>query len=79
MVWDERIDEKLRNIDAYNGGKMAGFDEGRKEGQKEGRKVTLEEVVISMYKDNIPIETIGQYTKLNEEKIRNIISSKTSE
>ena len=29
MIWDERIDENLRNVDAYIGGKIEGIEANR--------------------------------------------------
>ena len=87
MVWDERIDEKLRNIDAYNGGKMVGIDEGKKEGIIEGKREGIiegkkegiiegkKEVIIKMYKDNLSVETISKYVDLSIEEIEKIIKS----
>ena len=48
MVWDERIDEKLRNIDAYNGGRADGRDESILQNKTE--------MILNMNKDGLPIE-----------------------
>ena len=64
MVWDERIDEKLRNIDAYNGGKMEGMEKGKKE------------IILCMHEDNMPIENIAKYSKLSIAEVEKIINAK---
>ena len=69
MVWDERIDEKLRNIDAYNGGKLTGINEGIEMGIQKNRK----EVIINMYNDNLPIEKIAKYTNVSVDEINEIV------
>ena len=67
MVWDERIDEKLRNIDAYNGGRADGKDEGILQKQTE--------MILNMNKDGLPIETISKYSNLTVDKVNQIINN----
>ena len=79
MVWDERIDEKLRNIDAYNGGKMAGIEEGRREGIDLGRKEGIEEgrreAIINMYNNNLSVEIISKCVNLTTDEVNEIIKT----
>ena len=63
MVWDERIDEKLRNIDAYNGGKMAGIEEGRRE------------AIINMYNNNLSVDIISKCVNLTTDEVNEIIKT----
>ena len=64
MVWDARIDEKLRNIDAYNNGKEEGIEEGI-----EQNKI---EMIINMLNDSVPIESISKYSNLSIDEINDI-------
>ena len=79
MVWDERIDEKLRNIDVYNGGEMVGYEKGHKEGIKEGIKEgsqeTKKEIILKLHKKNIPIDTIAECVNLSVDEVQIIIDS----
>jgi len=68
MVWDERIDEKLRNIDAYNGGKMEGMEKGKEEIKKE--------IILSLKENNIPLDVIAKSVKLSVKEVRKIIDEK---
>ena len=63
MVWDERIDENLKNQEVFYGG----FQEGIQEKQKE--------MVINMYKDNLPIEKIAAYASISDDNVRDIIKN----
>ena len=75
MVWDERIDEKLRNIDAYNGGEMVGYEKGHKEGIKEGSLETKKEIILKLHKKNIPIDTIAECANLSVDEVQIIIET----
>ena len=67
MVWDERIENNLRKFEAYTSGKDEGIQEGIKKNQKE--------MILNMYKDNLPIETISKYANLTKEKVEEIIKN----
>ena len=67
MVWDERIDNNLRKVDAYNDGHIAGREEGILENKKE--------MVINLYNNNVPIEIIAKSANLTIEEINDIIKS----
>ena len=64
MVWDARIDEKLRNIDAYNNGKEEGIEEGIQQ--------KTNEMIINMLNDSVPIESISKYSNLSIDEINDI-------
>ena len=67
MVWDERLDEILRKADAYFGGK----DDGIREDIEQRTK----ELIINMYHDNLPLETIAKYTNLSIDEVNRIINN----
>ena len=68
MVWDSRIDEKLRNIDAYNGGKEDGIEQGIKQ--------TQEQMILEFYKNNVSIDIIAKSSGLTVSEVEDIINSK---
>ena len=51
------------------------MDEAYKTGIEEGTKQTRKELVLDMYNDNVSLELISKYTKLNEEEVQKIIDS----
>ena len=71
MVWDNRIDEKLRNIDAYNGGKEEGIEEGMQKGIEANRK----EMILMMHKQNISSDVIAKCANLKVADVNSIINS----
>ena len=62
-------DEKAALISAERRGR----EKGREEGMEKGMEKRNEEVVISSFKQNIPIETIAGITQLSVDKIENIL------
>ena len=72
MVWDSRIDEKLRNIDAYNGGKEDGIEEGIEQGIKQNQ----EQMILELYKNNVSIDIIAKSSGLTVSEVEDIINSK---
>ena len=50
-------------------------DDAKKEGFEQGIQKTKREIVLKMYNDNLPIETISNYTNLSLEEIKNIINT----
>ena len=76
MVWDSRIDEKLRNIDAYNGGKEDGIVEGLEQGLEQGIKQTQEQMILEFYKNNVSIDIIAKSSGLTVSEVEDIINSK---
>ena len=71
MVWDERIENNLRKFEAYTSGK----DEGIQEGIQKGIEKKQKEMILNMYKDNLPIETISKYANLSISKVEEIIKN----
>ena len=63
MMWDERLDETFRKIEAYDAGKEEGIEEKKKE------------MIINMYKKSIPIETIASCAEISIEEVKSIINS----
>ena len=63
MIWDERIEEKLRNHDAYENGK----DEGIEQKQTE--------MIINMYNDGLELNQISKYANISIEEIKKIINT----
>ena len=63
MIWDERIDEKLRNHDAYETGK----DEGIEQKQNE--------MIINLYNNKVPIDIISKSSGLSIKEIEKIIEN----
>ncbi len=68
MIWDERIDEALRNHDAYENGK----DEGYYSGKSDGIEQIKREMIINMYNKKISLETISEIANISKEEIENI-------
>ena len=50
------------------------IDEVRTDGISEGSETTRREMIINMFKDNLPLETIAKYSNLSEEEVLKIIS-----
>ena len=79
MIWDERIEETLRNHDAYINGKDEGFYDGKSIGEKIGKSIgeakTRREMVINMYKKNYAVDIIADATNLSILEIEKIIKS----
>ncbi len=48
------------------------YAEGVSDGKKRGRKLEKIDITIEMLRNNIPVEKITQYTKLNISEINNI-------
>ena len=75
MVWDERIENNLRKYEAYTSGKDEGIQEGIEKGIQEGIEKKQKEMILNMYKDNLPIETISKYANLSISKVEEIIKN----
>jgi predicted transposase/invertase (TIGR01784 family) len=67
-------------MSTYDSIKMAGRQEGRQEGEQigieKGKIEVKTEVVLALYRDNIPIEQIAKYTVLSVEDVVKIIRSR---
>ena len=61
MIWDERIDEKLRNHDAYETGKDEGIEQNKTE------------MIINLYNNKVPIDIISKSSGLSIKEIEKII------
>ncbi len=73
MVWDERLDENLRKVDAYNDGKSEGIEEGIEMGIQEGILKNKVEMILNMNNDNVSLETMSKYSGLKIDEIKKII------
>ena len=71
MIWDERLEENLRNHDAYRGGRSEGIDIGKEQ--------TKKEMIISMYNKNISLDLISEIVKLPVEDVKKIIKDNKEE
>ena len=71
MIWDERIDEKLRNHDAYETGK----DEGIEQGTEQNRT----EMIMRMNRKKIDISTISEIANIPVQKVEEIIKLNSKE
>ena len=69
MIWDERIDEKLRNHDAYETGK----DEGFMNGVEQGIEQKQNEMIINFYQNGASLELISKSSGLSIKEIEKII------
>ena len=58
-------------------GHAEGLAEGHAEGLAEGRLEAQQDLIISMHKDNISIETISKYINLSLDEIKKIIKEKS--
>ena len=67
MIWDERIDEKLRNHDAYETGKDEGFMNGIEQKQTE--------MIINFYQNGASLELISKSSGLSIKEIEKIIEN----
>ena len=65
MIWDERIDEKLRNHDAYETGKDEGFMNGVEQNKTE--------MIINFYQNGASLELISKSSGLSIKEIEKII------
>ena len=85
MIWDERIEENLRNHDAYVNGKDEGFYDGKSVGEKIGKSIgekigksigeekTRREMVMNMYKNNVSLDLIAKCSNLTMDEVKKII------
>ena len=71
MIWDERIEETLRRHDDYFNGRSEGISDGITLGVQKNRN----EMIMNMYKDNLPLDVISKYTNLSVDEIENISKS----
>ena len=74
-VNDEETKELLAKWSDYiaeNKGYEEGIEEGRIEGIEEGSKQKAYEIAKNMLEENIPIEAIAKFTKLNIEEIEQL-------
>ncbi len=67
MIWDERIDEKLRNHDAYETGKDEGFMNGVEQNKTE--------MIINLYNNKVPIDIISKSSGLSIKEIEKIVEN----
>ncbi len=65
-------EELVKQNEEYN--YRLGHQDGMKEGIEQGINQRTEEMVISMYKNNIDINTISQITSLSVDEINKIVS-----
>ena len=63
MIWDERIDEALRNHDAYENGKDEGIEQIK------------HEMIINFYNNGISIDLISKSSGLSIDEVKEIINS----
>ncbi len=79
MVWDERLNNNLVKHDYYisgfDKGIEQGLEQGTKNGLKQGIEQTRQEMIINMYNDKVPIETISKYSNLSIDEIKKIIDN----
>ena len=75
MVWDERLDENLRKVDAYNDGKSEGIEIGIEKGIEQGILQNKTEMILNMNTNKIPIKTIAECAKLSISEVNKIINS----
>ena len=74
--WKEENDKMNRSIinEVKEKSLQEGFEQGIEKGIEQGLQRKEKEVVINMYKDNLPIETISKYTNLSCEQVNQIIN-----
>ena len=79
MVWDERLDENLRKVDAYNDGKSEGIEIGIEKGIEKGIEQGIlqnkTEMILNMNTNKIPVKTIAECAKLSISEVNKIINS----
>ena len=66
MIWDERIENNLRDREAF----ILGKDDGIKEGIEQNRT----EIIINMYRDNLDLDIIAKYANVTVDIVKDIIS-----
>ena len=71
MLWDERIEESLRNHDAYENGK----DEGFYNGVEQGIEQKQNEMIINLYQNGASLELIRKSSGLSIKEIEKIIEN----
>lgn len=72
-------DQIQREEDAKLIGHKEGKEEGIEEGIGKGIEKGKQEIILNMYKANMPVETIAQLTKISINKVIGIIESATRE
>ena len=75
-MWDETIEKKLEEMEAYALGEEKGMEEGIKEGIKEGSNEKQNEIIINMHNNGLSLEMISNCTKLSKEEIQKIIDQR---
>ena len=60
-----------RNV--INTARLEGRAESQIEGRQVGEQIAKEKVAVQMFKDGLPVETIGKYTGLSAESIQNVL------
>ena len=71
MIWDERLEENLRNQDAYRGGRSEGYELGKNAGIEQKQN----EMVINFYKNGVSLELISKSSGLSIDEIKKIINN----
>ena len=74
MIWDERLDTNLRRFQDYSDGEDAGIEKGIQEGVL--KKQT--EMILNMYKEHVPEETIAKYAGISIDEVKKTINEKTN-
>ena len=72
IMWDETIEKKLEEMEAYALGEEKGMEEGIKEGSNEKQN----EIIINMHNNGLSLEMISNCTKLSKEEIQKVIDQR---
>ena len=70
MIWDERIENNLRDREAFILGKDEGYDSGKIDGIEQKQT----EMIINMYRDNLDLDIIAKYANVTVDIVKDIIS-----
>ena len=72
MIWDERLEENLKEQEI-----LYRIDKAKKEASEqahaEGKEQNKKEMILKMYKDNLPIDKIAMYASIPCEMVQDII------
>ena len=79
--WDQISTDRTLIADAEAKGRQEGREEGREEGEQigmqKGEQIGIQkkeiEVILALYEDKFPIESIAKYAKLSEEDVAKIL------
>lgn len=74
-LYDAEVEaEKVRKA-MLKGARLEGLEQGREEGIEQGIEQNKKEMILSMLKDNVPLDKISKYANISVEEVEKIINT----